>query len=139
MILPGHPPSSRPLARADGDADGYPGRRSSERAKTAYLRCAETTPCKIPPPRGDTRGRASVPTPVSAPLKQANNPGARTNRRSEWRVYGHGSKQLQFGSTGGVTTATVARIERDEIEPRMTRLRKLADGLDVDPAELVGE
>ena len=46
---------------------------------------------------------------------------------------------LQFGSTGGVTTATVARIERDEKEPRMTTLRKLADGLEVDPAELVGE
>jgi hypothetical protein len=39
----------------------------------------------------------------------------------------------------GVTTATVARIERDEIEPCMTTLRKLAQGLKVDPAELVGE
>jgi hypothetical protein len=38
---------------------------------------------------------------------------------------------------GGVSTATVARIERDEIEPRMTTLGKLADALNVDPAELV--
>jgi len=38
-----------------------------------------------------------------------------------------------------VTTATVARIERDEIEPRMTTLRKLAQGLEVDPAELVSD
>jgi hypothetical protein len=43
------------------------------------------------------------------------------------------------GARAGVTTATVARIERDEIEPRMTTLRKLAQGLDVDPTELVGE
>ena len=61
--------------------------RLPECAKTAYLRCAETTPCKIPPPRGDTRGCAFVPTLISASLKQANNPGARTNQRSEWRVY----------------------------------------------------
>jgi transcriptional regulator with XRE-family HTH domain len=29
------------------------------------------------------------------------------------------------------------RIERDEIEPRMTTLRMLAQALEVDPAELV--
>ena len=45
--------------------------------------------------------------------------------------------QAQLAERAGVTTATVARIERDEIEPRMTTLRKLADGLEVDPAELV--
>jgi hypothetical protein len=33
----------------------------------------------------------------------------------------------------------LARIERDEIEPRITTLRKLAQGLEVDPAELVGD
>lgn len=47
--------------------------------------------------------------------------------------------QAQVAERAGVTTATVARIERDEIEPRMTTLRKLAQGLEVDPAELVGE
>ena len=47
--------------------------------------------------------------------------------------------QAQLAERAGVTTATVARIERDEIEPRMTTLRKLAQGLEVDPAELVGE
>ncbi len=46
--------------------------------------------------------------------------------------------QAQLAEQAGVTTATVARIERDEIEPRMTTLRKLADALDVEPAELVG-
>jgi transcriptional regulator with XRE-family HTH domain len=33
----------------------------------------------------------------------------------------------------------VARIERNEIEPRMTTLRKLAQALEVDPAELVAD
>ena len=45
--------------------------------------------------------------------------------------------QAELAARAGVTTATVARIERDEIEPRMTTLRKLAQGLEVDPAELV--
>ncbi len=45
--------------------------------------------------------------------------------------------QAQLAERAGVTTATVARIERDEIEPRMTTLRKLAAALEVDPAELV--
>ena len=45
--------------------------------------------------------------------------------------------QAQLAERAGVTTATVARIERDEIEPRMTTLRKLADALEVEPAELV--
>jgi transcriptional regulator with XRE-family HTH domain len=45
--------------------------------------------------------------------------------------------QAELAGRAGVTTATVARIERDEIEPRMTTLRKLAQALEVDPTELV--
>jgi transcriptional regulator with XRE-family HTH domain len=45
--------------------------------------------------------------------------------------------QADVAKRAGVTTATVARIERNEIEPRMTTLRKLAAALEVDPAELV--
>jgi transcriptional regulator with XRE-family HTH domain len=45
--------------------------------------------------------------------------------------------QAELAERAGVTTATVARIERDEIEPRMTTLRKLANGLEVDTANLV--
>ncbi len=45
--------------------------------------------------------------------------------------------QAEVAQRAGVTTATVARIERNEIEPRMTTLRKLAQALEVDPAELV--
>ncbi len=47
--------------------------------------------------------------------------------------------QAELAERSGVTTATVARIDRDEIEPRMTTLRKLAGGLELDPAELVGD
>ena len=47
--------------------------------------------------------------------------------------------QEQLALHAGVSTATVARIERDEIEPRMTTLRKLADALDVEPRELQPE
>jgi transcriptional regulator with XRE-family HTH domain len=45
--------------------------------------------------------------------------------------------QADVAKRAGVTTATVARIERNEIEPRMTTLRKLAAALEVNPAELV--
>jgi transcriptional regulator with XRE-family HTH domain len=45
--------------------------------------------------------------------------------------------QAELAGRAGVAVATVARIERDEIEPRMTTLRKLAQALEVDPAELV--
>ena len=45
--------------------------------------------------------------------------------------------QAQLAERAGVTTATVARAERDEIEPHMTTVRKLADALGVHPRELV--
>jgi transcriptional regulator with XRE-family HTH domain len=45
--------------------------------------------------------------------------------------------QAELAERAGVAVATVARIERNEIEPRMPTLRKLARALDVDPAELV--
>jgi transcriptional regulator with XRE-family HTH domain len=45
--------------------------------------------------------------------------------------------QAQLAQRAGVTTATVARAERDEIEPHMTTVRKLSDALGVHPRELV--
>jgi transcriptional regulator with XRE-family HTH domain len=45
--------------------------------------------------------------------------------------------QAQLAERAGITTAAVARIERDENEPRMTTLRKLADALGVEPRELI--
>ena len=47
--------------------------------------------------------------------------------------------QAELARKAGLTTASVARIERNETEPRMSTLRKLAKSLDIDPAELVGE
>ena len=47
--------------------------------------------------------------------------------------------QEDLAQQAGLTTASVARIERNETEPRMSTLRKLAKALDLDPAELVGE
>ena len=47
--------------------------------------------------------------------------------------------QEELARKAGLTTASVARIERNETEPRMSTLRKLAKSLDIDPAELEGE
>jgi transcriptional regulator with XRE-family HTH domain len=47
--------------------------------------------------------------------------------------------QEELARRAELTTATVARIERNETEPRMSTLRKLAKALKVDPAELVEE
>jgi transcriptional regulator with XRE-family HTH domain len=45
--------------------------------------------------------------------------------------------QAQLAERTGISTAALARIERDENEPRMTTLRKLADALGVEPRELI--
>ncbi len=45
--------------------------------------------------------------------------------------------QAELAQSAGLTPAAVARIERNEAEPRMTTLRKLAEALGVNPAELV--
>jgi transcriptional regulator with XRE-family HTH domain len=45
--------------------------------------------------------------------------------------------QAELAEKAGLTLAAVARIERNEAEPRMTTLRKLAEALSVEPHELV--
>lgn len=47
--------------------------------------------------------------------------------------------QEELANKAGLTPAAVARIERNEAEPRPSTLRKLASALDVKPAEIVGE
>jgi transcriptional regulator with XRE-family HTH domain len=47
--------------------------------------------------------------------------------------------QEELASKAGLTPAAVARIERNEAEPRPSTLRKLASALDVKPAAIVGE
>lgn len=45
--------------------------------------------------------------------------------------------QEELAAKAGLTTAAVARIERNEAEPRPSTLRKLASALEVKPATLV--
>ena len=45
--------------------------------------------------------------------------------------------QAELAQKAGLTPAAVARIERNEAEPRMTTLRKLAEALGIEPRELV--
>lgn len=45
--------------------------------------------------------------------------------------------QEQLAKRAGVQTATVARIERDEREPHMTTIRKLAEALGIEPRDLL--
>ena len=45
--------------------------------------------------------------------------------------------QAELAQKAGLTPAAVARIERNEAEPRMTTLRKLAEALSVEPHKLV--
>lgn len=47
--------------------------------------------------------------------------------------------QEELAAKANLTPATVARIERNEAEPRPSTLRKLAGALEVKPAEIVGE
>jgi transcriptional regulator with XRE-family HTH domain len=47
--------------------------------------------------------------------------------------------QGELAEKADVGTITVARLERNESEPHMSTLRKLARALDVDPAELIGD
>lgn len=45
--------------------------------------------------------------------------------------------QEELAERSGVGVATIIRIERDQVEPRGSTIRKLAAALEVDPAELV--
>ncbi len=46
-------------------------------------------------------------------------------------------KQDELARMAGVSPSTVSLIERDLTEPHVTTIRKLAEALEVDPAELV--
>jgi transcriptional regulator with XRE-family HTH domain len=45
--------------------------------------------------------------------------------------------QAELGAAAGVSRDQVSRIERDEVDPRFSTIRKLARALDVDPSELI--
>ncbi len=44
--------------------------------------------------------------------------------------------QAELGEAAGVSRDQVSRIERDEVDPRFSTIRKLARALKVDPREL---
>jgi transcriptional regulator with XRE-family HTH domain len=44
--------------------------------------------------------------------------------------------QAELGEAAGVTRDQVSRIERDEVDPRFSTIRKLAQALGADPREL---
>lgn len=69
--------------------------------------------------------------PTMAPVKI----GTKLKRLRERRLL----TQAQLGEAAGVNRDQVSRIERDEVEPRFSTIRKLAQALEVDPTELVGE
>ena len=47
--------------------------------------------------------------------------------------------QVQLADKSGVNQVTIARIERNKVDPRFSTIRRLAEALDVDPTILVGE
>ncbi len=47
--------------------------------------------------------------------------------------------QEELADKAGLTVAALSRIERNNAEPRPTTRRKLAEALDVDPSELIGD
>ena len=53
--------------------------------------------------------------------------------------YRAGLTQQELADKAGTTQTTVARIERDAVEPEITTIRKLAEALDVSIGKLLGD
>lgn len=47
--------------------------------------------------------------------------------------------QVQLAEKSGVNQVTIARIERDQVDPRFSTICRLARALDVDPTQLFGD
>lgn len=50
-----------------------------------------------------------------------------------------GLTQAELAEKAGTTQTTIARIERDAVQPAVTTLRKLATALDVSISDLLGD
>lgn len=61
--------------------------------------------------------------------------GANLRRLRERRLL----TQAQLGKAAGVNRDQVSRIERNEVEPRFSTIHKLADALEVEASELIGD
>ncbi len=47
--------------------------------------------------------------------------------------------QDELADKAGVSQSTIANIERNNAEPQFRTIRKLANALDIDPTEFLGE
>ncbi len=47
--------------------------------------------------------------------------------------------QIELAEKSGVNPTTIVRVERNQVEPHFRTIRKLAEALDVEPTELLGE
>jgi len=47
--------------------------------------------------------------------------------------------QVQLAEKSGVNQVTIARIERNQVDPRFSTMRRLARALDIDPTKFLGE
>lgn len=54
----------------------------------------------------------------------------------EWRIRRFLS-QAELGEAAGIHRDQVGRIERNEVNPHLSTIRKLAKALDIEPSELV--
>ncbi len=64
---------------------------------------------------------------------------AHIGRRLKNRRLRAGLTQAELAAKAGTTQTTVARIERDAVEPEVTTIRKLATALGTTPADLIPE
>jgi transcriptional regulator with XRE-family HTH domain len=46
--------------------------------------------------------------------------------------------QRELAQKAGITETTLSRVERDEREPHMSTVRKIANALEVHPREIIG-
>jgi transcriptional regulator with XRE-family HTH domain len=53
--------------------------------------------------------------------------------------YAQTMTQAALAKKAGITAATLARIENDQVDPHVSTIRKLSDALGVDPRELLGD
>jgi transcriptional regulator with XRE-family HTH domain len=47
--------------------------------------------------------------------------------------------QAELAKKAGISAAALVRIERNQADPHVSTIRKLADALDVDPRYLLGD
>ena len=55
----------------------------------------------------------------------------------KWERIAHTLTQEQLAEKAGISPAALVRIERNQSDPHVSTIRKLADALDVDPRDLL--